>query len=519
MFSNLFLRHNYISLPEGSSSCGAEDIATVCMNLSYYGFALGIEAYQAVIKLSHEEITSWWKDIETQLKLITGEDRKIGDFVVYKNFPAEVLNKTEAEYWLPQILMYWSYPSTFFTEKVVPRAKMDEQPRAIVLKKADSKTANTILNSYLCSPARWKEQELQDVLFLAETCVPNLAKLTFKENLIQLATRMIADGKQINITNGTDILRLAVGLSDGDISLREKSKFISFKKPVRKFLLGQLEACSNLTEDIGRRPELWKRLLHQLHPGDYAKRFPNVCRIYNELYNDKVLAPNSLLEELLKNQDTDALQLLAHRPGEFRRRLVHTLNLFGEKAVVSFTDKSVLDKLSTFQIVSLRSFLQTINTRSQRIFPPKGNWNKAQLGEPRKAEESHLMTISQALSDALKKRLPKVKVLDNNTRMIKLANNGGDTGSYTRGTRFPIPEDVEFIRTASYWESNPSKGTTWFDNGWNFFDSNWKSLGACCWNAPKFGGRNNRYSEDVGAIFSGDPVNSGEMKGRAAGND
>ncbi len=50
--------------------------------------------------------------------------------------------------------------------------------------------------------------------------------------------------------------------------------------------------------------------------------------------------------------------------------------------------------------------------------------------------------------------------------------------------------------------------TTFFDNGWNFFDEGWKTKGVCCWNQTRGVGK--------GALFSGDPVNSGEMKGRAA---
>lgn len=63
-------------------------------------------AVEALFSLSAEELKSWWQELEPELQAITADDRNIGDFVVYKNFPQEVLEKSEAEYWGAQIFMY-----------------------------------------------------------------------------------------------------------------------------------------------------------------------------------------------------------------------------------------------------------------------------------------------------------------------------------------------------------------------------------------------------------------------------
>ncbi len=503
--NNILLRHNLIVMPSFDESCDDDVIATVLMNLSYYGYALSMDAYRSLIKLDKNQITIWWNDIETELKSITGDNRKISDFVVYKNFPSEVLSKSESEYWLPQILMYWGFPKEFFTEEVKPRDKMNEAVKAIVLKKSNKDSLSNIFNSYLKSPARWKKHEFEDVKYLAKQVPVNLAKLVFKENLVSLATYMMQEGCKINMAAATDVLRLAVGLSDGDISLRDKSKFKSFKKPERRFLLSNLEDCTNLTEDVARRPELFKRLLHQLHPWDYKKMFPRVCEVTDSLYNGKLVTFNSKVETLLNNKDEKVLEVLSDRPGDFRRRLSHTVKLFGDKAVKAFVADAVLDKLTTSQIVFTRSYLETVNDRLHRVFPPKGNWNKMQIKDINSMEDKHVKVISKALGNVLATRLPKVKVLDEASRFIKLPSNGSEVSPYNRGTVFPIPDDVKFIRTASYWQNTYH---CWFDNGWNFFDGNWKSLGSCCWDEPKFGAD--------AAVFSGDPMNSHEMNGRAA---
>ena len=105
----------------------------------------------------------------------------------------------------------------------------------------------------------------------------------------------------------------------------------------------------------------------------------------------------------------------------------------------------------------------------------------------------------------LNKHLPSVNV-SKEVEKVKLQGNDADLTPYGRGTAFDIPDNITFLRTASYWETGGVKYNIWFDNGWNFFGENWESIGSCCWN------KNRLYNA---AIFSGDPTNSKEMKGRA----
>jgi hypothetical protein len=506
--TEILLKYMYVDIPSSKADEPVDHIklTTVLTNLSYYGYALNVEGYRSLANLSDDELKSWWNNLEPALKNITGDNRNIGDFVVYKNFPQEVLDKTEAEYWFPQILMYWGFPNELFTEPVKPREALAEKTKAIVLRKSKNYTLKEILSSLFKSPTRWKDEELKEVLFLSETLSLELKTIGFKENLIQLISALIDRKTPVHLTTATDVLRLGVGLSGGDVSFRTKSKFISFKRPVRKFLLSSLENCGNLKDDIARHPELWKKFLHQLHPFEYKKKFPKVCQVADQLYNDRLSSFNSTIENLLLNKDDTVLSFLSGRPGEFRRRLVHTLDLYGEKAVKAFTSDTVLDKLTNYQLVSLKSFLNTANMRKSRVFPPKGNWAKMQISSPRKVKQEYVNDITVAINKILSLRVPKVKTLDVHSSMVKLPN-GNELSPYTRGTVFNIPDNVKFIRTASYWQAK-NHYNIWFDNGWNFFDESWNSVGACCWNQIKFG--------DNAAVFSGDPTNSKDMKGRAA---
>jgi len=505
---NILLRNGYVSVGACNFNqvASTESLATVLMNLEYYGFALSTEVYRALRTLSSENLNAWWVALEPELKSITGDDRNIGDFVVYKNFPAEVLSKSDAEYWMSQILMYWGFPNEIFTQDVESRKGMNPSERkSIMLKLANDSTLKNIFNSLLSSPARWKTSDEEDIIYLSSLFDVSFSKIPFKENLVLLAVYFIKNGIDANIKSATDVLRLGAGLSDGDISLKTKVRFKSFNRETRKFLLSSLESCSNIEEDVARHKNVWKRFLHQLHAGDYKNTYPKIYKVSDDLYNDNLKTFNSKVEAFILTKDSKALEILSTRPGEFARRIVHLTDIFGDEAVKYFV--KVLPQLSVHKLVMLKSYLETSSVRTSRVFPPKGSWSKLQIGAARSMNNNYIDVISKAISEVLAQKVPAIKVLDKKVAHITLPNNGSDEGVYNRGTVFKIPDDVEFIRTASYWEQKASSNI-WFDNGWNFFDSKWNSVGECCWNVARFA--------DNAAIFSGDPTNSKEMDGKAA---
>jgi hypothetical protein len=512
--SEILIRHNLIPLPSGNNNQATDDqaIATILNNLSYYGYALSENAYQILIKTDLESIITWWQEIETVLAKITGDNKKMGDFVVYKNFPQEVLEMSQVEYWTKQILMYWGFPNHYFTQEVEERGSLKEQIKFKVLQPAQPNSLLEIFNSILYLPNRWVEQQWQDICYLLEDFLYLIEtdKINFKENLIKVLIYCLQQEKPIKVNSATDILRLAVGLSEGDITLRKKSKFRNFKRQERRYLLNLLNQCSNLTEDIFRRKNTWKKLMFTLHPGDYLKRFPQVAKAYNLLYNDQ--APdtfNRKLEYLLTQKDPQVLELLKTRSGEFLRRLHHCLLLFKQETVIAF--KSVIPSLKLIQLLKIQRYLETVNYRLYRTIAPKGNWTKMQIlpvDETRELEENNVQEILKAIAQEIKTRVnqfaPFVN-LDPQVDMIKLQTNDSDLTPYGRGTIFPIPDNITFIRTASYWRSGQTNYNIWYDNGWNFFNEYWYPLGSCCWNNTTFG--------NGSAIFSGDPTNSKDLEG------
>ena len=495
--------------PSGERKISKNVLATLGANLISYGYILSKEAFDKLQNLSKVQAQEFWADLEPALKSITGDDKNMDRFVVYKNFPQEVLDKTSAEYWIAQIFMYLGVPNEIFTQEELPRDKMLEDTKLKVLHLGNNNSLQKILDALLALPSRWTKDQLNDVKFIVyqDEIVFDAATIPFKENMVKLVAYLIDKNVDVNIRSATDVLRLAVGLSDGDVSLRSNTKFRKFSRKERRFLLGLLDKTSNLGEDLARRKEVWKRLFKGLHPSDYPQ-FENVIRQYNDLYNNNLRTFNSLIEKCIQARNKDAIFLLQSRAGEYARRLFKIVEVFGQDGVDGFL--SVLKKLKTVQLLIILKQVETINSRTFRTFAPKGNWSRLQVVENKiHLDASYQSQLTNLIREEIAGRVQdkyKTVYLSEEADWVKLQTNDSDLTPYGRGTVFPVPENIKFVRSASYWK-NKTYGNNWFDNGWNFFDEGWNPCGACCWTSETFMNKS--------AVFAGDPTNSKDSEGRA----
>lgn len=517
---NIFLRYGYMSLPKTNSQktpASRQLVGTFLSNLAYYGYVPSNEVAKFLYAANAEQLGALWKTLEAALKSNSGAGRDIGKYVVYKNFPKEVLDMSQAEYWIKQILMYIGFENELFTQKEETRDAMFEDLTFKVLHAVSATTAFEIFEQLLTLPARWTDLQKEDALFLISHFGKNvpirvdLDAVGFKENgIVAVVHAQQANiALNVSITTATDVLRLSAGLSGGDISLRESVKYKKFKRPDRRLLVSLLEATKNLEDDLATRKGEFKKLFMVLHPGDFNA--PRVKAAYDKLYNNKVRSFASKVD--VSSITAKELPLLASRPGEFLRRFHAVYEQLGKTSIDVFV--SVLPKLSTQQIVRFRKYLETINTRKEMIYPPKGNWNRLQIAKNEKKQiaKTHLATLLRTIDTLLSHRLaeilPEGVALDESAALVKLQTNDQKLASYGRGTAFPMPENIQFVRSASYWGDKNSyrRGrNTWMDNGWNFFDENWNATGSICWDHTSWNGA---------AAFSGDPTNSKTSDGKA----
>jgi hypothetical protein len=485
-------------------------LLTVISNINYYGYMPSQDVIEVLNGLSVDSLAVWWNNTETALKHITADDRQMDDFVVYQNFPKEVLEMSQCEYWCKQILMYFGFDKEHFRQEPVKRDPLFEEQTLKVLHLADERTPKKIYNSLLENKSRWTTPQLEQVTFLLGDLrigSVSTAGVSFRENGIQLINILMdQEGANIHVEDATDVLRLAALRSEADVSLREKIKFKNFSRKERRVLCRMLEHSKNLEADLAERPSLFKHLLRRLHPGDF--KFTRLSAAYNQLYKGRLRSYASRVEAAISQKDPEVFKLLMQRPGEFVRRFHHLYSIFGGWAVGALSE--TMDRLTTQQLLKLDGYLRTINNREQLVFPPRGNWTKLQIVENKKAyiNQDALEILRDRVHNVVKDRLlsihPEGFDVEEKMSLVKLQTNDQELASYGRGTVFPLPENVTYLRTASYWENKGS--VTWFDNGWNFLDENWKASGTICWN------RTNTLGQS--AVFSGDPINSKEMKGR-----
>lgn len=539
----VLIANNYLAVPNSASGAPQANlmslmenarVLTVINNMAHYGYVPAIEAIRQLLSLTDKELVSFWAVTEASLKELTAANRKMDNFVVYQNFPREVLAMSQAEYWGKQILMYWGLGKELFAEPAAERPALEGWKNRKVLHLAGDSVLTDIWANLLANKTRWSDPQQEHAQFLMAHLGINhldVDNIAFKENAIRLVSNLLDSNLAASaaVNNATDVLRLAALRSEADVALRQPIKFKSFSRKERRFLCLLLESSKHLDTDMAERPELFKLLLRRLHPGDF-KAYSRLQAAYSELYQGKLVSFASRVEAGIKDQNPQVLELLRQRPGDYARRLHKLYSIFDQAAINGFIP--VMSHLTNHQLVKLVKYAETANHRTFFTCPPKGNWTKLQL-VPNTKKEFSTEAISSlrkhaaaVITDRLTKLIPEGVDVDVKTDLIKLQTNDQELASYGRGTVFDIPAEIIFLRSASYWENDPDLGVTWYDNGWNFFDANWQNKGAVAWNATTFpAAYNNMYSygasrhkttpSEVAAIFSGDPVNSKELKGRA----
>lgn len=499
----ILISNNYINIQNnGIENSFTPEMATIISNLAYYGYMLNVSAYKALSTCTKTEIEELWSEIEPILQEITGTNRNMAEYVVYKNFPKEVIDMSAAKQFFDQIFLYMGIVTyDDVRENPKQRESLDEFSNLKVLTLADDNTTKEIVHNLISQPTRWNDKQNSWVRSLIGGKEINVDDYGFKENGISLAALKF-NKSSIQISTATDVLRLTAALSDQDMSLRSKVVLRSFKRSERRSLLSMLNDCNNLKDDMAERPELFKRLMTKLRPNDY--KFSNVTAAYDDLYNKRLKTFLAKIEKIKHNESV--LDLLVKRPGVFLRNFHLFYSYHHEKTVNKFLP--ILPNFNNTQLVKLRGYLKTINSRKTLMYPPKSNWGKAQIEDNMKLKikKEHIAIIDKEIGRILSERLEKFfgggADLSPELEKVKLQTNDQKLAAYGRGTVFDIPDDVSFIRSASYWETkvdeeNPHSNV-WYDNGWNFFDDDWQSINTLSWSTQK--------SLGDAAVFSGDPT-------------
>jgi len=308
------------------------------------------------------------------------------------------------------------------------------------------------------------------------------------------------------VKTATDVLRLAVAFSDGDVSLAEPTKFMKFKRQERKWLLELLERSDQPTEDMLRWVEPWKRLGERLHPGDYAQQFPKTYAAFEVLRNDKPYSTfNRVIEKhLLEKNAIATLALVRTRPGDLTRRLDHLLRLGGESAPVMDAFREVAERVATPVLLQvLTHFQHRQQPLPLRSFFPKGEAAKV-FATPRPLPPLPKGTAESVVAichDTLVARFGRLSRLGKCYLQPELKNYlvpfsqrsaAKSLRTLVRGSRLPLP-DCRVIRFFLWWKNGTSR--TDIDLSAGLYDDGFKYVDVVSYyNLKNFGGH---HSGDI----------------------
>jgi hypothetical protein len=460
--NEIYLRRRarvYVKPGQGESSI--QHVASLQEEVELLGFVMTAALMDRLRTLDPGDLNRFLHALVADLRKLTGAHRPHKP--LYPGFPEQVMRLSEAELFLNAIHHYLTLQRLPDQTSDRPALLNGKTPRTIDL--GSKEDFEQIFTHLAGSSSSLSQQDKEDLTWFvrqyrAEVYRLIPAKLPFKENLALLGAQLLRHVPgdlsvafvEERIKTPTDVLRLAVALADGDVSLVVPAKFGGFTRAQRRVLLGLLERSGDPTEDMLRWAERWKRLGERLHPGEFADRFPRTFAAFQVLREDLPYETfNRNLEALLEGGDADtATEVLSTRPGELARRLDHLLRLKESTAVVE-RFASVAQRVSTPVLLQvLAHFRHRDRPGKLRVFLPKGEVAKvfatanARQSLPVGASADVVGACEQALLDRFARLGSLGKcfvdpVLSNYIVPLGQRSASKSLRTLTRGTRLPMP--------------------------------------------------------------------------------
>ena len=455
--------------PQRSSDAGVD---TALTTLRALGYRLSAPAREA---LTHPEQA--WALVNAAARLSSGSpSAEYRPF--YPDFPVQVRTASEATLLVNAALHYLGDVvgvRILPDYRPSPREPLPGDDGALTeLGLATTQDLERIVADLIAQATSFSAQDRADLTALRDFGPEAAPRVAVKENLAVLTVTFPDLDFSASYRTVTDVLRLAVAMAGGDVSLAEPCRFPSFSRAQRRRLLGLLDAVGqgqdsrDSAEEMARLCERWKRLARHLRPGDYARRFPRAAALLHQVASGGAEEGfTSHLEEALARRDVDgALRLLSTRPGVFARRLNHLLRLCAddaarERVVAEFA--RVAPEVALPVLVRLWEYF---SSPGPDALPWRVVAIKAATGtkttlipstrRPGPADAAVVRAVEEALRQ--RKRLGRIAVdqgmYEGYTAPVGLRSASPGMRTAGRGTRLPLPEG-ETIRFFLHWRDLP----------------------------------------------------------------
>lgn len=529
----------------------SSEVVSIMAEVMRYGYMFDADCVRAMMGMNADEL----KECADRLSEYLAETYGDGTFIsLFGNFPSNALSMSEMEFFLHQIFHYLTdgaYAPHMYEVN-------DEDMELTQMYHEDCvkdsykmiKLANTETMCNICKRICNAQQSLtsydKDVVAYYCTNYALLGvtyndilpeEIPFKETMCIVAYHL----PQYNLKTVTDILRLAVYMSGGDISLPAIPKtidygwrtvkpdltdynFKKFSRPERKLILSRIEALLNSVKnadsiyaEMKKYINKWIRLGEILHPGEYKNQYPNTAEAFYMLRDcaKYIYTFAGRVEHARSSKDFDLLlSLMVSRPGEFARSLDWLLRKHLDKYnVILVNFINVINKVSTKVIYELIEYYSNRNDETlseMRFVYIKGARKPFHLKQLEALPEYVITELFDILLNELDKRFVakgslrgKKYIIDETISNIALPKNMRSMnvapGQQARGTRIPLNITTGMLRLYCRWMD--PHGQYDLDLACIGLNENFENKFTLSWNAypPK-----RDYNGKTVAIFSGD---------------
>ncbi len=333
------------------------------------------------------------------------------------------------------------------------------------------------------------EDDREILKTFAEVCIggeqPDNVRV--RENKAIINAVRLSNGRDLLVDTPTDFLRLAAQLSDGDVTLVEKTKFKSLSRASRRNFLRRLneiiEASPAKLADVLPYAEQWKRLGERLKPHEYSYRAAqDVFAVARG--EKKMQSITGKVEQKFSEGDLEgAISLLSTAPGLLYRSLDRLLVDGADASSLLAAVKKTTSKVSGKVLLSVAEHLENrLNKLSKhRIFAnTKGRaWVADEArdiftDESRVAVNMILMAINNEIQNRVKTVSHPTVSRDVLNVALPLSNKNTASGFNVmpRGTVEPVATGI--LRFFVYWRQKQQR--TDFDLSMLLLDKNLKMV-------------------------------------------
>jgi len=473
-------RNGFINLPNSSENNISLSM-TVMSELLQFGYILDQSAIEMLSKTSKDNIINFHDEIIEWLKIMTGSNRNYKP--LWSGFPEEVMSKTEEELWLHQVVHYMSNGEYSPNEWTKSRPTAFEQPEYTIITVGSEDKFLNIFTKLISVNQSLTSDDLSIVEWFItsgnELILPEV--IPFKETLCTLASY----GLNVPVKTVTDVLRIAVKMSGGDISLpkipnkkkkynvwsevksinheRDLFKFKKFTRKERRFILGLLEQTNCDSSEAIVKKERWVRLGEILHPGEYKTTYPKSFKFFTQVRNEQVSSWYSNVNKSFENSFEQGLIKLSERPGEMVRKLDWLIRSNdGQVSTVLNVFEEISDKVSNKVLFeTYNHFEKRKKPVTNRTVTIKGKRNKVKLPELPSIKQEYINNIQDLIVNTLGRKYSSLPSLgnvwiDENLSKIPLPSNmrslNPSLKPRIRGTRTPMGnQNANTIRAFVHW--------------------------------------------------------------------